>query len=142
MYPPPPSASLYVGDLNKDVGEQHLFDIFSVVGAIDSIRVLRDHVSRVSLGYAYVNFSSAQDAERAVDTLNYYVIKGRPLRIMWKQRDPSLRKSGAGNIFIKNIHASVTSRDLLDTFSHFGNVLSCKVAITEDGKSRGFGFVQ
>jgi len=142
VVPPPPSASLYVGDLNKDVREEHLFEIFSVVGPIDSIRVLRDHVSRVSLGYAYVNFSSAQDAERALDTLNYYVIKSRPLRIMWKQRDPSLRKSGAGNIFIKNIDASVTSRDLLDTFSQFGNILSCKVATTEDGKSKGFGFVQ
>jgi polyadenylate-binding protein len=128
--------------LNKDVREEHLFEIFSVVGAIDSIRVLRDHVSRVSLGYAYVNFSSAQDAERALDTLNYYVIKGRPLRIMWKQRDPSLRKSGAGNIFIKNIDASVTSRDLLDTFSQFGHILGCKVATSEDGKSKGFGFVQ
>jgi polyadenylate-binding protein len=138
----PPSASLYVGDLNKDVREEHLFEIFSVVGPIDSIRVLRDHISRVSLGYAYVNFSSAQDAERALETLNYYVIKGRPLRIMWKQRDPSMRKSGAGNIFIKNIDASVTSRDLLDTFSQFGNILSCKVASSDDGKSKGFGFVQ
>ncbi len=140
--PVPPSASLYVGDLAKDVREEHLFEIFSVVGPIDSIRVLRDHISRVSLGYAYVNFSSAQDAERALETLNYYAIKGRPIRIMWKQRDPSMRKSGAGNIFIKNIDASVTSRDLLDTFSQFGNILSCKVATSDDGKSKGFGFVQ
>jgi polyadenylate-binding protein len=139
---PPPSASLYVGDLAKDVREEQLFQIFSVVGPIDSIRVLRDYVSRVSLGYAYVNFTNAQDAERALDTLNYYAIKSRPVRIMWKQRDPSLRNSGVGNIFIKNIDASVTSRDLLDTFSQFGNILSCKVATTEDGKSKGFGFVQ
>jgi hypothetical protein len=140
--PPPPSASLYVGNLDKDVREDDLFQIFSVVGPICSIRVLRDHVSRVSLGYAYVNFASAQDAERALETLNYYSIKGRPCRIMWKQRDPSLRKSGVGNIIIKNMDASVTSRDLLDTFSQFGNILSCKVATTEKGKSKGFGFVQ
>ena len=133
---------MYVGDLNKDVGEEHLFEIFSVVGPLKSIRVLRDHISKESLGYAYVNFSSAQDAERALETLNYYMIKGRPLRIMWKQRDPSMRKSGAGNIFIKNTDASVTSRDLLDTFSQFGNILSCKVACSDDGKSKGFGFVQ
>jgi RNA recognition motif-containing protein len=137
-----PSASLYVGDLNKDVREEHLFEIFSVVGPINSIRLLRDHISRVSLGYAYVNFSSAQDAERALETLNYYVIKGRPIRIMWKQRDPSMRKSGAGNISIKNIDASVTSCDLLGVFSQFGNILSCKVASSDDGRSKGFGFVQ
>jgi RNA recognition motif-containing protein len=134
------SASLYVGDLNKDVREEHLFEIFSVVGPIDSIRVLRDHISRVSLGYAYVTFSSAQDAKRALETLNYYMVKGRPLRIMW--RDPSMRKSGVGNISIKNIDTSVTSRDLDDTFFQFGEVLYCKVASSDDGKSKGFGFVQ
>ncbi len=70
------------------------------------------------------------------------MIKGRPLRIMWKQRDSSMRKSGAGNIFIKNLEASVTSRDMFDTFSQFGNILSCKVACSDGGKSKGFGFVQ
>jgi polyadenylate-binding protein len=140
--PSPPFASLYVGDLRKDVREEHLFEIFSVVGPIDSIRLFRDRVSRVSLGYAYVNFASAQDAERALETLNYHVINGKPLRIMWKQRDPSLSKPGAGNIFIKNIDASVTPRDLLDTFSQFGNILACKVATTEEGESKGFGFVK
>ncbi|OWK04198.1 PABPC1 [Cervus elaphus hippelaphus] len=33
-------------------------------------------------------------AERALDTMNFDVIKGKPVRIMWSQRDPSLRKSG------------------------------------------------
>ena len=31
------------------------------------------------------------DAERALDTLNYSSIKGRACRIMWSQRDPTLR---------------------------------------------------
>jgi hypothetical protein len=86
VVPLSPSASLYVGDLAKDVREEHLFEIFSVVGPIDSIRVIRDHASRVSLGYAYVNFSSAQDAERALETLNHCVIKGRPVRILREEQ--------------------------------------------------------
>ena len=75
--------------------------------------------SRRSLGYAYVNFQQRSDgmtidqtciticwnpntitswyqtfpktAERALDAMNYDLMKGRPLRIMWSQRDPSLR---------------------------------------------------
>ncbi|THG22605.1 hypothetical protein TEA_023461 [Camellia sinensis var. sinensis] len=78
----------------------------------------------------------------ALEILNFTQINGKPIRIMFSHRDPTIRKSGLANVFIKNLDASIDNKALHETFAAFGSVLSCKVAIDANGQSKGYGFVQ
>ncbi|XP_051135725.1 uncharacterized protein LOC127254585 [Andrographis paniculata] len=134
-------ASLYVGDLRADVTENDLVEAFERVGPLLSVRICRDKISRKSLCYGYVNFWLPCYASAALQRLNHTRLKGKPMRIMWCERNPMARKNNNANLFVKNLDLSITGARLQEIFSKYGTILSCKVA-EERGISKGFGFVQ
>ncbi|XBI15650.1 hypothetical protein VPH35_058028 [Triticum aestivum] len=129
LRPPGPAlgsrASLYVGDLDDGVAEGHLYALFCKVAPVASLRICRDVIGR-SLGYAYVNFYSREDAKRALDSLNFTPANGKHIRVMFSNRDPTLRLSGKANIFIKNLVPNIDGKSLSDMFGRYGTILSCK----------------
>lgn len=63
-----------------------------------------------------------------MELFNYNELMGQPIRIMWSQRDSSMRKTNAGNIILTNLDKTICSEALYNTFSVFGSILSCKVS--------------
>ncbi|KAG4996279.1 hypothetical protein JHK84_027327 [Glycine max] len=85
-------ASLYVGDLHSEVVDHHLFEAFAEFKTMDSVRVCRDRVTMKSLCYVAI---------RAMKLKNNSYLNGKVIRVMWSHPDPSARKSGRGNVFVK-----------------------------------------
>lgn len=137
-----PEFSLYVGDLDQTVTSSDLWSVFKECGAIKSIRVCYNLMTRRSLGYAYVNYENPDSVDAALTSLNHAPIKGRPCRIMRVQHDLRRRRNNEANLYVKYLKEAVTSRQLEDVFSQFGAITSCKVALDEKNNSLGYGFVQ
>ncbi|KAG6403795.1 hypothetical protein SASPL_136027 [Salvia splendens] len=131
---PATPASLYVGDLHPDVNDAVLFQAFKVFNSLNSVRVcLNSSTGRSPLLWLPI---------RAIELKNHSTLNGKVIRVMWSRRDPDGRRSGVGNVFVKNLSDSIDSVKLQEMFQTFGDVLSCKVVTSDDGKSRGYCFVQ
>ncbi|CAF4747676.1 unnamed protein product [Rotaria sp. Silwood1] len=59
--------------------------------------------------------------------MNFDLLCGRPLHIMWFQCDSVLRETDVRDVFITNLDTNIDNQSLYDTFSAFGNILSCKM---------------
>lgn len=55
------TTSLYIGDLDHSVTDGQLYEMFSQVASVASVRVCKDISSQLSLGYGYVNYNNPQD---------------------------------------------------------------------------------
>jgi RNA recognition motif-containing protein len=70
-------AKLYVGNLPYNVTEERLQQHFAQHGSVLSVRIITDKFSGRSKGFGFVELSSAQEAEKAIQALNGTDFEGR-----------------------------------------------------------------
>jgi RNA recognition motif-containing protein len=75
------STKLYVGNLGFGTVEAQVRDAFSEYGQVTSVSLITDRVTGQSRGFAFVEYSSADSAQRAIDSMNGAVLDGRTLNV-------------------------------------------------------------
>lgn len=73
------SKKLYVGNLLYEVTDDDLKAHFSTVGSVVSAAVIRFRDTGRSKGFGFVEMSSEEEAQKAIETMNGQDFKGRKL---------------------------------------------------------------
>lgn len=70
-----------VMNLNLKADEKDIFDFFSVVGAINDIKLIVDKNTKRSKGICYVEYQNIQSAMNAVTVLNAKIMMNMPVLV-------------------------------------------------------------
>jgi len=133
-------VSLYVGDLDQNIHEEQLYDFFSKITSVQSVRIMKDLYNGRSRGFGFVNFFNTKDAELAKEKAQYAKLGRKQIRIMFKRDIKSLPQDA--NIFVSNLDPKVTVRELHEYFEQVKPVVCAKISTNNEGESKGYGYVQ
>jgi cold-inducible RNA-binding protein len=89
------SRKLYVGNLPYETGENDLQDLFSRAGSVESVTVMRDQATGRARGFAFVEMSTDDEAQKAITELNAFQLGGRNLTVN-EARPKEARSGGFG----------------------------------------------
>jgi len=88
--------NIFVGNLASDVKEEELKALFSQHGRVSSVKIIREMFSQTSKGFGFVEMPGKAEAQKALDALNTFELKGKKLNVneARPQRD---RRNGRGS---------------------------------------------
>jgi cold-inducible RNA-binding protein len=87
---------LYVGNLPYSAGETELQDLFGQAGKVESVRVMRDAATGRARGFAFVEMSSDEEAQKAASQFDQYQMGGRALTVNEARPKPEGGFGGGG----------------------------------------------
>ncbi|HEY5616730.1 MAG TPA: RNA-binding protein [Vicinamibacterales bacterium] len=75
------SRKLYVGNIPYETAETELQELFARTGTVESVNVVRDNATGRARGFAFVEMSTDEEAQKAISELNAYQLGGRGLTV-------------------------------------------------------------
>ncbi len=90
------NTKLYVGNLPYETTETDLQTLFEATGQVSTINIVRDRATGQARGFAFVEMSDAESAQRAISQLDKHEFGGRNLTVNEAKPMPSRSNGGGG----------------------------------------------
>ena len=93
-------SRLFVGNLSFQTGENDLQDYFAQVGAVTSVNLMLDKMTGRSRGFAFVEYASEADAQKAIEQFHDKDFQGRKITVnVARPREERPPRSDRGDRF-------------------------------------------
>ena len=89
------NTKLYVGNLPYETTESDLQTLFEGTGQVSTVNIVRDRATGQARGFAFVEMTDAEGAQRAIAELDQHQIGGRSLTVN-EAKPMAPRPSGGG----------------------------------------------
>jgi cold-inducible RNA-binding protein len=90
-------SRLFVGNLSYQTMENDLQEYFSQAGVVSSVNLMLDKFTGKSRGFAFIEFSTQDEANKAVEMFHNKEFQGRALTVnIARPRDERAPRSGGG----------------------------------------------
>ena len=73
--------NIYVGNLNYNLTEEELSQVFSEYGEVVSVKIVKDRETGRAKGFGFVEMANDEEGERAVEELDGADVGGRNMKV-------------------------------------------------------------
>lgn len=141
-------TNLIVNYLPQNMTQDEMRDFFASIGAVESCRLMRDKVGGFSLGYGFVNYFRAEDAESAINRLNGLRLQNKTVKVSYAR--PSCDAIKGANLYISRLPNNMTQEELYKMFSPYGKIITHRLLANNNGElspggdkeAKGVGFIR
>lgn len=136
---------LYVGNLDDQVSERLLAELFVQVARVKSVRLPRDKVTKKHQGFGFVQFHTERGRLYAQQALQNVVLFEKTLNINEVNQTAAANKERSSHssldfgpiVFVGNLDMTVDAGTLKNTFESFGELLGLPQIVRTDDSCHG-----
>lgn len=135
-------TNLIVNYLPQTMTQEEIRSLFSSIGEVESCKLIRDKVTAgQSLGYGFVNYHRADDATKAIQTLNGLRLQNKTIKVSYAR--PSSEAIKGANLYVSGLPKHLAQPDLERLFASCGNIITSRILCDNiTGLSKGVGFIR
>ncbi|KPM06079.1 ELAV-like protein 1 [Sarcoptes scabiei] len=144
-------TNLIVNYLPQTMTQEEIRNLFSSIGEVESCKLIRDKITGMiftennpakfllgqSLGYGFVNYTRADDADKAINTLNGLRLQNKTIKVSFAR--PSSESIKGANLYVSGIPKTMTQQELENLFAPFGRIITSRILCDN---MAGVGFVR